>query len=345
MIYCKCFSIYCVYYLYFLVSQKENIEKLTSRINCSHLERGQRGCNHVSFYTEIRDELQNRYQMNPNLCDKIYPKVQDMKVFSKIINMIYEELYRTDMYTTCKPLHQNIDENTFKKYKSLFDYSIDYQHIHLNTLNPDTTCDEHYRRVIDEYINTYENVHSSCKVINEKKYDCDKIFSLFGNKKHKDLISLRCKKLETQTFSSDKEGERAQNGHLLNRIGSSNGVSDPADHLHTGRNPGRLDHSHRYLSHASTAPYDLDTTSSLPTDGTAEGGSKKNIMGSVVPVLGISSISLLLYKVTPARGFINKLLRRNGNMYNPVEYMDAFNPYSDGIIPGDRRMNISYHRL
>ncbi|VVA00400.1 PIR protein [Plasmodium vivax] len=79
-------------------------------------------------------------------------------------------------------------------------------------------------------------------------------------------------------------------------------------------------------------------------DDTPEGGSSKTIAGSIAPVLGVSSISLLLYKLTPVGGYINRLLGRNRNMYNHIEYMDSFNPYSDGMVPGDRRMNISYHR-
>ncbi|SCA59567.1 Plasmodium vivax Vir protein, putative [Plasmodium vivax] len=73
--------------------------------------------------------------------------------------------------------------------------------------------------------------------------------------------------------------------------------------------------------------------------------SSKAIAGSIAPVLGVSSFSLLLYKVTPVGGFINRLLGRNRNMYNPVEYMDSFNPYSDGMDPGSRGVNISYHRI
>ncbi|KMZ94984.1 hypothetical protein PVMG_06197 [Plasmodium vivax Mauritania I] len=49
--------------------------------------------------------------------------------------------------------------------------------------------------------------------------------------------------------------------------------------------------------------------------------------------------------VTPVGGFINKLLGRNMNMHNNIENMDMFNPYSDEMDPGGRRMNISYHRF
>ncbi|EDL42546.1 variable surface protein Vir27, truncated, putative, partial [Plasmodium vivax] len=58
--------------------------------------------------------------------------------------------------------------------------------------------------------------------------------------------------------------------------------------------------------------------------------------------------SFILYdviNVTPLGGFIRNFLGRNKNMYNPIEDIDGFNPYSDGMVPGDRRMNISYHRL
>ncbi|CAI7724263.1 PIR protein [Plasmodium vivax] len=99
------------------------------------------------------------------------------------------------------------------------------------------------------------------------------------------------------------------------------------------------------LNHISEAQRGLVNDISPFTDHTTEGGSSKTIAGSVVPVLGVSSISLLLYKVTPVGGFINKLLGRNRNMYNTIENMDVFNPYSDEMDPTGRRMNISYHRF
>ncbi|KNA02206.1 hypothetical protein PVNG_05529 [Plasmodium vivax North Korean] len=71
--------------------------------------------------------------------------------------MIYQVLYQTNMFTTCTPLHENIDKNTFIKYKLLFDYSKDHENIKLDTLNPNTTCDEHYKDAIDKYINTYKD--------------------------------------------------------------------------------------------------------------------------------------------------------------------------------------------
>ncbi|SCA60474.1 Plasmodium vivax Vir protein, putative [Plasmodium vivax] len=85
---------------------------------------------------------------------------------------------------------------------------------------------------------------------------------------------------------------------------------------------------------SSVFSQDLEKIQPVPIGDTAEGGSSKTIAGLIAPVLGVSSFSLLLYKVTPVGGFINRLLGRNRNMYNPVEYMDSFNPYSDGMDPG-----------
>ncbi|VUZ99250.1 PIR protein [Plasmodium vivax] len=114
---------------------------------------------------------------------------------------------------------------------------------------------------------------------------------------------------------------------------------------HSARNHRPNVHLGTYLKSVSEARHGLGDGIPPVTDQTAEGGSSKTIAGSVVPVLGVSSISLLLYKVTPVGGFINKLLGRNMNMHNNIENMDMFNPYSDEMDPGGRRMNISYHRF
>ncbi|CAI7718642.1 Plasmodium vivax Vir protein, putative [Plasmodium vivax] len=355
---------------------KNDIDNLTSKISYYNFELGDDGCNDVDSFSEIRGELQQQYHFDKNisdkivraLCfiynrktnhqgafdnerckylyywlgDKIYNIVHDNTMFSKIINMIYQELYRTNMFTTCTPLHENIDENTFIRYKLLFDYSKDHENIKLSTLNPNTTCDEHYKEVIDKYVNTYKDVHSSCYISYEKKYDCEKIFSLFGNKNHSELMSYLCKKQQTHTLERGKGNHR---GNELPAIRVSEGNLSPVFHRALEKNLQPETPKASYLNSGSRMQHKVDSDLPLPMADTAEGSSSKTIAGSVAPVLGVSSISLLLYKVTPLGGFIRNFLGRNRNMYNPVEYMDSFNPYSDGMVPGDRRMNISYHRL
>ncbi|KMZ98956.1 hypothetical protein PVNG_05668 [Plasmodium vivax North Korean] len=318
---------------------EDDIDNLTSKIIYSYFEEGKEGCDNHDFYSNIRDEFKGKYQFyhldrisdkilkalcyiyirktnhrnafDQELCsylyywlgDKIYPMVHDQTVFSIIINMIYQELYRTNMFTTCTPLHENIDENTFIRYKLLFDYSKDHENIKLNTLNPNTTCDEHYKEVIDKYVNTYKDVYSSCYISYEKKYDCEKIFSLFGNKNHSELMSYSCKKQQTHTLDTLERGKSHHRGNELPAIRDSEGNFRSVFHRALEKNLQPETPAASYLNSGSRIQHKVDNALPPPMEETAEGSSSKSIVGSIVPVLGVSSISLLLYKVT---GYIIK---------------------------------------
>ncbi|KMZ96368.1 hypothetical protein PVNG_06328, partial [Plasmodium vivax North Korean] len=206
-----------------------DLDQLTSNIWYSNFERGEECFEHVSFYSEIKDELENtrywyyglskisqnivralcyiynrkiNHQINFDndrcsylyywLGDKIYSRVHDKKIFSIIIKMVYDEIYRTKFLNACKPHYENIDEHTFNTYKILHDYSKDYRNINLNTLHGHTTCDEHYKMVIEKYINTYRDVYSNCRGNNEKKYDCAYFDKLFDKYEHTNLKSFHC---------------------------------------------------------------------------------------------------------------------------------------------------------
>ncbi|CAI7718649.1 Plasmodium vivax Vir protein, putative [Plasmodium vivax] len=360
---------------------KDDINELTSKIRYSSFDRGQEGCQDLEFYSNISGDFEQRYRIHnlhgisdkilkalcfihnkkkinqgsfdEEICsylyywlgDKIYPKVQNQTVFSNIIRMIYDELSRTSMFRTCNALHDNIDEDTFRKYKLLFDYSIDNYHIKLNTVNPNTTCDEHYKEAIDEYINTYNDVYFHCTQGDKEKYDCEYFKKLFKKYEHKDLESFHCTNHKTQLLSTKAQRyvEQTKPSSHVTRGSEMNSdlivIPGPRGNKAQHEIPGPL----RYVR--LSEQNELDSTITHNTNNTSEGGTSKTIAGSVAPVLGVSSISLLLYKLTPVGGYINRLLGRNRNMHDPVEYMDSFNPYSDGMIPGDRTMNISYHRL
>ncbi|KMZ83365.1 hypothetical protein PVBG_06210 [Plasmodium vivax Brazil I] len=148
-----------------------------------------------------------------------------------------------------------------------------------------------------------------------------------------------------QAFSADVQGEGEPNRVSLSVTRTSRGT--PASFIHPntkGDDEQNWDYN-SHEAHGLTGHQGPGSYVSIPKDDTSKGRSTKTIMGSVVPVLGVSSFSLLLYKVTAVGGFINRFLGRNRNMYNHIEYVNAFNPYSEGMDPVDRRMNISYHRL
>ncbi|CAI7719874.1 Plasmodium vivax Vir protein, putative [Plasmodium vivax] len=308
-----------------------DIDRLTSKISYYNFDLGDDGCNDVDSFSEIRAELQEQYLFDQNisdkivraLCfiykrrtnhqsafdkdrcsylyywlgDKIYSIVHQKTVFTKIINMIYQVLSQTNMFTTCTALHENIDKNTFIKYKLLFDYSKDHDNIKLNTLNPNTTCDENYKEVIDKYVNTYKDVYSSCYITDEKKYDCEKIFSLFGEKNPSDLKSFICKNHKTHTLATLESRNGSHDGNELPAILDSEKNLSPAFELHLDRKFRPEPPTASYLNSGSERQHEVDSALTLPMEDTTEGGTSKTIAGSVAPVLGVSSISLLLYKV------------------------------------------------
>ncbi|KMZ82938.1 hypothetical protein PVIIG_05585 [Plasmodium vivax India VII] len=329
-------------------------------------------CQHVPFYLDVVDTLNinpnlrhiskklvkalcfvyNRKKyykgnFNSELCsylyywigDKLYANLSTTRDFSKNMNMMYDELNNYNQYIICNRLFTSIDKKTFNRNKTLYDYSEDYGNIKIDTAHGETTCNTDYKEYIVNYISTYNDAYSNCKGKNQEEYDCDNFFSLFKEHQHQDLSSFSCRyrqndgtTLEIQTTHRGQE-----TASELDLSSTTYRVSDGYDFAAGDTNFGR--HNTPDVHH------ELERIGPISADDTTGGSTSKTIAGSIVPVLGVSSFSLLLYKVTPLGGYINRLLGRNSNMYNNIDYMDSFNPYSDGIVPGDRRMNISYHRL
>ncbi|CAI7724061.1 PIR protein [Plasmodium vivax] len=358
--------------------RKEDLKKLTSNINYDKFEHTQGSCKNVNYYSEIKDEFDmypkinvisqklkealcfmyerkkyHHINIDDDLCSyffywighNILQRLMIRSSFSRIIKTIYQELNRTDMAIICNPLHENIDENTFRKYKLLFDYSNDHKHVNLNIVHAHTTCDEPYKEAIQKYIDAYIDVYEHCKGNILKKYDCGYFNKLFNNYKHEELKSFNCRIYNSQIHNREPQREHTPRHNSLPNFLSSEKVPLVAGNVDPHVNQV-YNHRHRLNDNKGTAlRHEVETDFTLPTEKTLESGSSKTIPGLVAPVLGVSSISLLLYKLTPVGGYINRLLGRNRNMYNPAEYMESFNPYSDGMVPGDRTVNISYHRL
>ncbi|KMZ76881.1 hypothetical protein PVIIG_05691 [Plasmodium vivax India VII] len=339
-----------IQFLYFF-SQQNNIDKLTSKIMYTKFEDGQGGCEYFPFYLSINEELQrykmyNLHRMSDKilkaLCDIIYPKVKSQAVFSTIINMIYSELYSNiaENFIVCKNVYTPIDEDRFNKNKLLFDYSKDYHNIEIDTSHGKTTCDKTYKEYITKYIDIYNDAYLNCTGSSEKKnYECDKYSEMWSDKLHSKLSTFSCRYSENDRAVLDKAEayEQQQTVPVQTYIHASATLPSSRQIAAQNENLG-MPHYQR----GQTFPGSFAT---IQSDDATESGTSKTTAGSVAPVLGVSSISLLLYKVTPLGGFIRNFLGRNRNMHNPVEYMDSFNPYSDGMVPGDRTMNISYNRL
>ncbi|KMZ77141.1 hypothetical protein PVIIG_06178 [Plasmodium vivax India VII] len=202
---------------------RENVEKLTSKINYSNFERGGGNCDGVSFYSNVTDELKDKlilrdisdkitkalcyvYMKKPyhsnfesDLCsyiyyslgDKIYSKTSNKGEFTKIMRMLYEVLNVTDKNIICKHFNYEINRDTFYKNKMLFDYSQDYGNINIHTAGY-ITCNKVYKEYMEDYIRTYKDAYSNCYGRNENKYDCKTFFSLFPKDKYNELSTFNC---------------------------------------------------------------------------------------------------------------------------------------------------------
>ncbi|CAI7721743.1 PIR protein [Plasmodium vivax] len=352
---------------------EKHLKELTSYYNYSKFEDGKSGCKNISFYLKIRDELRESYpylgnisdnilralcfiynekisrqnNFNEEYCsyfyywlgDKIYTLVHDKVVFSRIIKLIFQELNYSFSYDICKWLYEKIDKNTFNTYKLLFDYSKDYVNVNLSNLHGYTTCNEEYKKSIQNYISTYKDVHSYCTGTQGTKYDCEYFKKLFPIDEFDKLSSFICPQRQNAGAIIEELKEHRGQEAASSEIFRLDNATDSTFQHTTSSALELIRHQDKQNQK------NIETIQPLKTNDSTDGGSSKTIAGSVAPVLGVSSISILLYKVTPLGGFINKLLGRNSNMYNPIEDIDGFNPYSDGMDPGGRRMNISYHRL
>ncbi|VVA00216.1 PIR protein, partial [Plasmodium vivax] len=304
---------------------KNDIKNLTSNILYSNFEENKSSCRNYTFYSNIIGD-ENSYPLykqifpkllnalcyvytkkvylrntDSDLCsymyywigEKIYDISDSTPMFTRIMNMLYGEFNITDNGRICEPLDTSIDKETFKKNKMLFDYSKNYQHINLNTLSGSTTCEEDYIKSINEYIDIYKDAYSNCNEGDKKSYDCTYFHNLFKKDEHTELTSFYCKKQNSPAFSTEAHGLQAKEV----KISTFPTTEQNPDTLgnHSARNHRPNVHLGTYLKSVSEARHGLGDGIPPVTDQTAEGGSSKTIAGSVVPVLGVSSISLLLY--------------------------------------------------
>ncbi|KMZ88737.1 hypothetical protein PVBG_05683 [Plasmodium vivax Brazil I] len=306
-----------------------DLKYLTSNIIYDNFERGDGNCDKVPFYEDIIYELELQKNLTPirdklakavcyvywrkvnhdnfdnDLCEylyywvghKIYSFVSDKTVFSKIIKAFYEELYASDKGAICYRPNYSIDQDLFHKNKLLFEYSKNYKNIYLKTLPGNTTCDDGYINFIKEYINIYKDAYINCTKGDPKIYNCKYLNTLLKQYEHRNLESFHCLNHKAQPLSMDAQGfvEQAEYSSHVPR-GSKGNSALVGIPVSRGDNE---QYERQFLPHNLTFSEhnELDSTLSHDTNNSTEGGSSKTIAGSVAPVLGVSSFSLLLYKV------------------------------------------------
>ncbi|KMZ77181.1 hypothetical protein PVIIG_06544 [Plasmodium vivax India VII] len=238
--------------------KEEHLKELTSSYNYDKFENTQDDCNGVYYYSDIKDgfgiypkvndisqklkealcfmyKRKKHHHINTDheLCSYFYywvghnilEHLWNKSNFSKIIQIIYQELNRTDKGTICNPPYKNIDENTFSKYKLLFDYSNDHEHVNLNTVHGNTTCDEHYKEAIQKYIHAYMDVYEHCNGNTPKKYDCGYFNKLFNKDEHEKLKSFNCGIYKEQIHTTEPQREHTSRYNSLPNFPPSENIS------------------------------------------------------------------------------------------------------------------------
>ncbi|GAB70010.1 CYIR protein, partial [Plasmodium cynomolgi strain B] len=283
----------------------------------SYFENGKEGCEKLQFYSNIRDEFEEKYKIynlhkisdsisralcyiyiekkenidyfNNELCwylyywlsNMIYPLVQkNTTMLSKIIKNIYENLndYNPQGFTVCSDTYYLYDLNRFNEYKLLFDYSKDYRNIEQDTAYDQTPCDEYYNNYINEYIGMYKKAHSECNEGKKSNFYCRNFFTLFQKKPYEKLSSFSC------TLSKNREEilEEATAHRTQEHVQNQNHlrttiVQDSVDHH------GTADGSNLGKIPSLESQQNLEKMTTFSIDDNAEGGPSKSVTGSVVP--------------------------------------------------------------
>ncbi|SCA82003.1 Plasmodium vivax Vir protein, putative [Plasmodium vivax] len=278
----------------------------TSNIMYYKFESGQGDCKDVPFDSEVRDELENHPNLRnisdkiaKALCDKIYSNLSTTPQFKRIIRILYQELNKTDYFTICQPVKHWIDKNNFDKNKVLFDYSKDYGNIEIDVAHGDTTCNQNYKGYIEKYIEIYNDAYSYCKIKNDAIYECDKFSAILNDVLYNKLSSFTCtqsenaiKALEEKEVLEEHENEKYGIYHNFH----THILRDSPEHSSVPRGVPVL-----HTKHSSEVQQDPEKIDSLLIGDGVQDTSSKTITGSIAPVLGVSSFSLLLYKVTENR--------------------------------------------
>ncbi|KMZ96158.1 hypothetical protein PVNG_05804 [Plasmodium vivax North Korean] len=223
--------------------------------------------------------------------DKIYSNSSNKGVFTKLITMFFDVLNSKHLSYICGTLKTGIDKDTFKNNKLLFDYSKNHENIKLDTVYGDATCDKKYKDSLQNYIKIYKDAYSNCTGNSEKKYECDKYSEIWDEELYQKLSTFSCIHSENgrAVLELQEAYEQQQPAQVQNYIQDS--ATLPSPHRIPARDEDLVKNQH---TRGQTFPRAYEP---IQLDDATESGTSKTIAGSVAPVLGVSSISLLLYKV------------------------------------------------
>ncbi|ANQ10489.1 KIR-like CYIR protein [Plasmodium coatneyi] len=121
------------------------------------------------------------------------------------MSTIYDELGSSEIAGMCKIIYDNIDKDTFKKRKGIYEYHQNYGTIQDQLNKTENRCDQIYNNYLNETVQAYKKVWASCHSgdHNNDEY-CRKFKKVYEkyNGNGSDKIEFKCTKVATHTGSS-----------------------------------------------------------------------------------------------------------------------------------------------
>ncbi|SBS84747.1 PIR Superfamily Protein [Plasmodium ovale curtisi] len=242
--------------------------------------------------------------------NKYYGKADDISLSEVIQN--FSDLWENyDYYGKCKFEYYKINATDFNILKQLYDYSRNYSTIHERSNKVSENCKKYYCNYINNIVQAYISAESGCSESMDKKY-CT-LFTEIKNSKKPGILFEHFKCVQGEL----KEGLVDEEKILRARTQASS--------------------LHRY-------DYSLGNI--------ALGNSSSRVVIKVFfSILGILLICFfLIYKFTPARGWINDIIQKKKRTWGimnekvPEPGLEQTSEYEEEKEKNEK-LKISYHSL
>ncbi|SCA59673.1 VIR protein [Plasmodium vivax] len=282
------------------------------------------------------------------------------KLFFNYFKTFIEKSFGKKKSNTCITKLEHMDDELLDKMVKLYDLYDYYENNHLSlsrAYGNSYVCGQFeglvkdYNTVIDKYkekggdrlLNKLRDL--ICLIKHDKwlsKNDCKtKVFQLFSQKSNSLYDKSSCETLEPELLKlTDLMKKELSKDHETPSYG------DRASDITT-----ELDGHHRSEDNPDSAgAQGLNEDVSFPLDDASVVNTSRYIINTALPLLGASSFTFLLYKVTPAGTFVNKFFGKNKSAYRNIDNIKKnalgnYNYETEEIDTRNETMNISYNTL
>ncbi|CAG9473052.1 unnamed protein product [Plasmodium vivax] len=325
--------------------QLKEIKKYLEQFTANDLEKNGKCCGYLNYWIS-------------NHVSKTYKDQKDLffTYFSKFI----ENINGTPKSNTCISKIHLINDELLKKMGKLYDLYDYYEnnHLLLSRGHGNSYVCTQFEGLVNDYneaIKKYKekgDVHLLkklkdviCLIKHDKwmsENDCKtKVIQLFSQESESLYDKNSCKNLERDLLK------------FTDLIVDENHTDQETSSVVTrdsGRTPESGSHHMRRENPDSEGAHELNVGVSPSMDDTSVGKTSRYIINTALPLLGASSFTFLLYKVTPAGAFVNKFFGRNKSAYRNMDNIkkNALSNYNYEYEERDpliETMNISYNTL